>query len=103
MRVAIAEFGDEQVIADQKRCFHRSRGNAEGLEQERADDERDQQRLYDHPRGFGETAALLYCFGLAHWGSPSFAMNRAGRPRSEQEEFGAVRESTIGAPLGLAS
>src|SRR6185437_1997866 len=102
MRVAVAELRDEQIVADQKRRFHRAGGNAEGLEQEGADHERDQQRLHDHPRGFDETAALLGGFGLAHGGGPSFAMNRAGWPRSEQEGFDAGRESAIGSAFGLA-
>ena len=37
--VAVGEFLDEQIIADQQRAFHRAGGNVEGLEQEGADHE----------------------------------------------------------------
>ena len=45
--VAVGELRDEQVVADQQGRHHRAGRNVEGLEQEGADDERDEQRIDD--------------------------------------------------------
>ena len=45
--VAVGKLRDEQIVADQQRRLHRARGDVEGLEEEGAHDQRDQQRLDD--------------------------------------------------------
>ena len=62
--VAVAELRDEEIVADQERRLHRAGRDIERMEQEGAEDERDQQRLDDDldrlPR-----AALCLAFSLA--------------------------------------
>ena len=43
--VAVGELVDEQVVADEQRVLHRARRDVEGLEDQRADDDRDEQSL----------------------------------------------------------
>jgi hypothetical protein len=60
---AVAEFRDEQIVPDQQRRLHRAGGDIERLNQEAADDERDEERLEDRDYRLGETAigaSLLY-------------------------------------------
>ena len=56
--VAVGVFRDEQIVADQQRLLHRAGGDVERLEQEGADDERDDQRVEDHAHGLGNAAFL---------------------------------------------
>src|SRR6516162_3304788 len=68
MAVAIAVFGDEQIVPDQQRIHHRSRRDVEGLEQEGADDQRDDEGMNDDPDGLADAALLaLFFTGHAHW------------------------------------
>src|SRR6266478_9857602 len=62
MAVAVGIFRDEQIVADQKRCLHRSRGDVEGLEQEGTDHQRNQQSVNDDADGFTK-AAFRFCPG----------------------------------------
>ena len=80
MAVAIGIFRDEKIIADQQRRFHRAGRDIEGLEQEGADDERDDKRVKDHAPGFGDTAFLASWLLLSHslasassWPAPAAA------------------------------
>ena len=43
--VAVAELGDEQIVADQQRRLHRAGRDVERVVEEGAEDQRDQQRL----------------------------------------------------------
>jgi hypothetical protein len=45
--VAVRVFGNEQIVADQQRRDHRSRGNAEGLEGKGANEKGDQNGVED--------------------------------------------------------
>jgi hypothetical protein len=68
MAVAIAVFGDEQIVPDQQRIHHRSRRDVEGLEQEGADDQRDDEGMNDDPDGLADAALFaLFFTGHAHW------------------------------------
>ena len=83
MRVAVGIFRNEQVVADQQRRLHRSRGNIEGLKQEGADHQRDQKGMDDDADGFTQ-AALSFCPGChAH----RFPNSRRGRPARRQSIF----------------
>src|ERR1700692_4826657 len=62
MAVTVGIFRDEQIVADQQRRLHRSRGDVEGLEQEGADHEGNQQSMNDDADGFTQ-AALSFCPG----------------------------------------
>src|SRR5665213_1401246 len=59
MGIAVGVFGDEQIVADEQRRYERTRGNVEGLEQDRAHHERDQERLDDDLDGFPPALLLL--------------------------------------------
>src|ERR1700729_2705590 len=59
MRIAVGVFGDEQIVADEQGRHQRTRGNIEGLEQDRAHHERDQERLDDDFDGFPPALLLL--------------------------------------------
>src|SRR5262249_9929234 len=58
---------------DEQGRLHRARRDVERLEQERADDERNDRRLDQHPPHFGEAALLAPLLGrnghgfLIHW------------------------------------
>src|SRR5277367_3453089 len=56
MAVAVRVFRDEEIVADQKRRLHRSRGNVEWLKQEGANDEGNQERMNDDADGFAQAA-----------------------------------------------
>src|SRR5258707_8750060 len=75
MAVTIGVFRHEQIVADQKRCLHRSRGDVEGLEQEGADHQSDQQSMDDDADGFTQ-AAFRFCPG-SH--THRFPNSRRGR------------------------
>ena len=64
MGVAVGIFRHEQIIADQQRRDHRAGRNIEGLKQEGADDQGDDERVEDHAYGFGESAFFPFCPGL---------------------------------------
>src|SRR5262245_34015707 len=49
--VAVGVFRHEKVVADEQRRLHRARWNIEGLEQEGANDERDNEGVKDHAPG----------------------------------------------------
>ncbi len=66
MAVAVGIFRDEQIVADQERRLHRPRGNVERLEQEGADDERDQKGMDDDADGFAQAALRFGPGGHAH-------------------------------------
>src|SRR5262249_23223600 len=66
--VAVRVFRHEQIIADQQRRLHGTRGNIERLEQEGADDERDDERVENQAPRVGNSALLFLCQrGAAHW------------------------------------
>ena len=91
--VAVGIFRDEQIVADQQRRLHRSRGDVEGLEQEGADHQRDQQSMDDDADGFTQ-AAFRFCPGChAHRfpNSPS-RFPRGGRAFSSRESLFASRQ-----------
>ena len=75
MGIAVRELGHEQIIPDQQRVLHRAGRDIEGLEQQRANDKRDDERMHDHPCGFCDAAFLpLYSRSHAHLPLiPSFA------------------------------
>ena len=57
--IAIGEFLDEQIIADQQRVLHRARRDVERLEQEGADHHGDQAGIDDRLGQFAPGFALL--------------------------------------------
>jgi hypothetical protein len=59
--VAIGIFRHKKIIADQQRRLHRPGRNIEGLEEEGADNERNDQGVKDHASGFGNTAFFSLC------------------------------------------
>ncbi|CAD5254240.1 hypothetical protein BOS5A_200099 [Bosea sp. EC-HK365B] len=59
LRIAVGVFRDEQVIADQQRRDQRARGDVEGLEQQGADHEGDEQRLDDDLDRLEDAAFVL--------------------------------------------
>src|SRR5262245_44422030 len=65
--VVVGIFRHEKVVADEQRLLHRARWNIEGLEQEGADDERDNEGVKDHAPGLGNTplffSHLSRCLG----------------------------------------
>src|SRR5256885_15529634 len=104
MAVSVRIFRDEQIVADEQCRLHRSRRDVEWLEQEGADDERDDQRVEDHAYRFGNAAFLpllvrryahlpfvprrlcppraFVRWGVMSWGCPHFgAASLAGRRR----------------------
>src|SRR6202171_6737719 len=62
MAVTVGKFRDEQIVADQKRRLHRTRGDVEGLEQEGADHERAHKCVDDDTNGLAQ-AAFSFCPG----------------------------------------
>ena len=60
MRIAVGVFRHEQVVADEQRRHQRTRGNVERLKEQRAHDERDQQRLDDDLDGLPPALFLLH-------------------------------------------
>ena len=67
MAVAVGVFRHEQVVADQQRRLHRAGRNVERLEQEGADDERDDAGVDQQPDEFADAAFFALCSaGHAH-------------------------------------
>jgi len=62
LRIAVGELVDEDVVADQQRRHHRARRNGEGLEQDRADDHRQEQSLDDDLDILPKGTLLLFRF-----------------------------------------
>ena len=90
MAVAVGIFRDEQIVADQQRRLHRSRGDVEGLEQEGADHQRDQQRMDDDADGFTQ-AAFSFCPGCHAHRFP----NSRRDPRAVAEHFPHANRSSF--------
>src|SRR5690606_8241094 len=94
-------FGHEQVVALEQRRPHRPGGDREGLEQERADHEREQQRLDDYADGFAKPAGFLLRFvGHAHvvlWFSALVLPARRARSNALMPRPGAARTARIAA------
>ena len=90
--VAVGIFRDEQIVADQKRRLHRSRGDVEGLEQEGADHQRDQQSMNDDADGFTQ-AAFGFCPGCHAHRFPNFpvAIRRAVAEHFPHANSGSLR------------
>src|SRR5438477_7703589 len=61
MRIAVGEFRNEEIIADQKGRNHRAIRNIERLKQESADHQCNDQGMEDHAYCFGK--ATLFPFG----------------------------------------
>src|SRR4029077_7951480 len=81
MAGAIAVFGDEKIVPDQQRIHHRSRRDVEGLEQEGADDQRDDEGMNDDPDGLADAALFaLFFTGHAHWPLSFVCRTRHGSP-----------------------
>src|SRR5579872_568260 len=69
MGVTVRIFRHEQIIADQERRDHRAGGNVEGLKQEGADDERNDQRMDNDAHRLGKASLLSFGSSL-HAHSP---------------------------------
>jgi hypothetical protein len=72
---AVGHLAHVEVVADQQRRDQRARGDVEGLEQQGADDERDEKRLDDHLDRLEDAAFFLGRLALAfdfvgHAGAP---------------------------------
>ena len=63
MAVTVRVFRHEQVVAHQQRRLHRAGGDIEGLKQEGANDERNEERVKDHASGLGNAAFFSFCAG----------------------------------------
>src|SRR5271169_21382 len=100
MAVAVAVFGDEQIVPDQQRIHHRSRRDVEGLEQEGADDERNDEGMDDDPDGLDDTTLFAFLFtGHAHRPSRlSSVAFRLSRPEPIRPRF----RRACGLPAGSA-
>jgi hypothetical protein len=71
--VAIGKFGDEQIVADQQRVFHRAGRDVERLEEKCPHHERKHDRFRDDDErtpGFAEPG-LRFVAGHAHLRVPS--------------------------------
>src|ERR1700730_19414096 len=91
MAVAVGIFRDEQIVANQKRRLHRSRGDVEGLKQESADHQRDQESVEDDAEGFAQTA-FSFCSGCHAHCFPSSRLSQfAARIRARWQSIFLTR------------
>ncbi len=109
--VAVGIFRDEQIVAHQKRRLHRPRRDVERLEQEGADDERDQKGMDDDADGLAEAAFSFGPGGHAHcfpnsrgpmstrWQNVLFA--RSVRPSREENGLDSDLEGKLRPKPGI--
>src|ERR1700722_15503755 len=94
MAVAVGIFGDEEIVANQQRRLHRSRGDVEGLEQEGADHKRDQQSMNDDTDGFTQAAFGFCACSHAH-GFPNSLLPAPVAPRAAADRCPHASSRTL--------